>query len=222
MHSMLWCANDSTNCWPVEFCCCCGCFSSPQILRVDASELRAATSKHPDMHLYPTFHRQRVESAHWKSDVEQYIYTPIFIHVLLRLPLLVLNPHASLLPLAKQFDTISASYIIGPAITGIGAMMHWSCSVPPWPPLAILHTQYRIRYQVSNATSWGVMGMGYLFSFYVVSDSADVRNLWPLEPISQFLFFLVTFFWAFGIWSTFHRAGERFDEPTLQQFVPYP
>ncbi|KZS92767.1 hypothetical protein SISNIDRAFT_495946 [Sistotremastrum niveocremeum HHB9708] len=181
----------------------------------------AAMSEQPALQSNPAFHG-RFESTLWRPDVEQYIYTPVFIHILLRLPSCVLNPNTSLISLAQQFDTISASIIIGPVFTGIGAVMHWSCSVPPWPPPGSLHRQYRIRYQVSNATSWGVMGMGYLFSFYVVSDSADVRNLWPLEPISQFLLFLVTFFWAFGIRSTFHRAGERFDEPTMQRFVPYP
>ncbi|KZT41778.1 hypothetical protein SISSUDRAFT_1030933 [Sistotremastrum suecicum HHB10207 ss-3] len=153
-----------------------------------------------------------VEKLLPSSAFLQYVITPIVIHILIPMPLLVLNP--SCLEWSTYFDNrISAcSMVLGPFLTVIFSFVYCSTmsSVPKSTP-GLNHGKRRAWFRLVATLSWALTGLGYIYAFNLIAQATFVATEWPIWAVSNSLLALVFLYWIVGVCGTFDATGRVFD-----------
>ncbi|KZT35514.1 hypothetical protein SISSUDRAFT_1131070 [Sistotremastrum suecicum HHB10207 ss-3] len=149
--------------------------------------------------------------THRVSASQEHILQPALLHILIFMPLFVLNQQCLDLSSYTDHRLFPCSMIMGPLITASASLLHYLSKISIEPTSRRNFLEERSRYQFSTTLSWAFMGLGYIYASAAVAQSSFVTSNWPVSVVATGLLPLLLFYWMYGIVGTFSSEGQRFD-----------
>ncbi|KZS92786.1 hypothetical protein SISNIDRAFT_486284 [Sistotremastrum niveocremeum HHB9708] len=135
--------------------------------------------------------------THRMSASQEHIIQPALLHILIFMPLFVLNQQCLDLSAYTDHRLFPCSMIMGPLITASASLLHYLSKISIEPTSRRNFLEERSRYQFSTTLSWAFMGLGYIYASAAVAQSSFVTSNWPVSVVATGLLPLLLFYWMY-------------------------